>query len=142
MAGHTLLWVSLGLFSAFTGALIPILAKIGLNGFDARLVTTVWAVLTALFLLSITFIFDNVAIVKSFDTRTWIYIGLSALCGAFSWRAYFSALQWGPASKVVAIDRLSLVFVILMATFIGEPLTVRSIIGAITMITGAFLIVW
>ena len=136
----TLFWVVLSLVSAFTASLIPIFAKIGIEKNNALFIASVRAFIMAFFLVFIFVGFGKLSHIKSLDVKTWIFITLSAVAGACSWLAYYYALEWGPASKVVAIDRLSLVFVLFFATFIGEPLTVKTILGALLMIGGAVLI--
>ncbi|MFZ2357294.1 MAG: EamA family transporter, partial [Candidatus Omnitrophota bacterium] len=78
---------------------------------------------------------------KSFNSSDWLLIILAGIAGALSWIFYFSALKTGLATKVVVIDRLSLVFVIILAAiFLGEHFGLRVIIGALLMIAGAIVI--
>jgi bacterial/archaeal transporter family protein len=77
----------------------------------------------------------------SIDRKGWIFIGLAGLAGAGSWLAYFAALKIGQASAVSGLDRLSVVFVVVLAAlFLGESLTAWKVVGAALMVAGAVLI--
>ncbi|KKU82222.1 MAG: Permease, drug/metabolite transporter superfamily [Parcubacteria group bacterium GW2011_GWA1_47_8] len=138
------MWLFYAFFSAFTAALVAIFAKLGLKDIDSTLATTVRAVIMAVFLVSFALAlkkFDGFT-VASFTGREWVLIILSGIAGAFSWLFYFFALKSGTASQVVAIDKLSVVMVVILAVvFLGETLTWKTGIGAALMTVGAILMV-
>ena len=122
---------------------MAIFGKIGLKGIDSTLATTVRGIIMALFLVCVAFAmrkFDGFSL-HSFTGREWVFIILAGIAGALSWLFYFSALRAGPAGAVSAIDRLSIVFVVILAAiFLGEAFTWKIGIGALLMASGAILI--
>lgn len=137
------MWLVYAFLSAFTAALVAIFAKIGLKNIDSTLATTVRAAIMAIFLISVALAlrkFDGFSF-ASFSGKEWVLIILSGIAGALSWLFYFFALKTGTASQVVAIDKLSVVFVVaLAALFLGEALTPRVLVGALVMTLGAILL--
>jgi bacterial/archaeal transporter family protein len=133
-------WIFFGLLSALFAAFVAIFGKLGVAAIDSTLATTVRAgiMFAALFIVSLCI--GKFKLVHTIDSKAFSYIVLSALAGASSWLCYFIALKLGPASKVAALDRLSMVFVIFLAVFIGETLTVKSVIGAVLVTLGAVII--
>lgn len=133
-------WIIYGLLSAFFASLVAIFAKIGLPKTDPTLATTVRAVIMAVFLVSVSLVLNKLNLHNVGDRRTWLFIILSGLAGATSWVFYFWALKLGPATSVAVIDRLSVVFVaILAALLLNETFTVKSILGILLMVIGAIL---
>ena len=115
--------------SAITAALVAIFAKMGLKGIDPTLATTIRSLIMAGFLILTSLFLKKfqahqiVASFNSFSSKDWLLIILAGVSGALSWLFYFFALKYGLASKVVAIDRLSIVFVVVLAAlFLGEAL--------------------
>lgn len=137
------MWIVYALLSAFTAALVAIFAKLGLKNIDSTLATTVRAVIMALFLLSLAAAFrkfDGFSL-ASFSGKEWVLIILSGIAGALSWLFYFFALKTGTASQVVAIDKLSIVFVLILAAiFLGEAFTWRVAVGGLLMTLGAIFL--
>lgn len=128
-----------GLSAAFA-ALVAVFGKIGISKIDSTLATTVRAVVMAVFLVIVSFSLGKVKLLEAFDSKAVVFIVLSAIAGALSWLFYFLALKNGPASGVSAVDRLSVVFVLILAVlFLGEKLTWKSGIGAILLTIGAVL---
>jgi bacterial/archaeal transporter family protein len=138
---ENLIWILLGLASAFFAALVAILGKVGISHLDSTVATTIRALIMFLFLFLVTVSSNKLVLAKHLDSRSFIFIILSAICGAISWLAYFLALKLGPATKVTALDRLSMVFVVLMAVFINEPLRWQTVIGSIILTMGAVITV-
>ncbi len=137
------MWLLYAFLSALTASLVAIFGKLGLKGIDPTLATTIrsiimagFLVLTSLFLKKFNgFSFD------SFSSRDWTLIILSGIAGALSWLFYFFALRSADASKVVAVDRMSIVFVVLLAAiFLEETLGWKSVLGALLMVAGAIMI--
>lgn len=137
------MWLIYAFLSAIAAALVAILAKMGLKNIDSTLATTVRSIIMAgfLFLTALSLKKFQGFSLSSFNQKEWLLIVLAGIAGAVSWLFYFYALKEGMASKVVAIDRLSLVFVIVLAAvFLGEKLSWQTSIGAIIMAFGAILI--
>jgi transporter family protein len=137
------MWLVYAFLSSITAALVAIFGKLGLKGIDSTLATTIRALIMAAFLVIISLFlkkFEGFSM-NSFSSKDWLLIALSGIAGALSWLFYFFALKYGLATKVVVIDRLSLVFVIILAAiFLGEALGWKSVLGALLMIAGALLI--
>ncbi len=137
------MWIFYALLSAFTAALVAILSKLGLKSVDPTLATTIRGIIMAvfLFLTSLSIGKFNGFSFKFLSSRDWILIVLAGVAGALSWLFYFLAIKMGDVVKVVVIDRLSLVFVIILALlFLGEQMTWKSALGAGLMVLGAILI--
>jgi len=130
-------------FAAIAAALVAIFGKIGLGSIDSILATAIRAIIMAAITVAFAF---SLGKFRGFTLGTlsgwaWLWIALAGLAGAASWIFYFYALQTGPATPVVAIDRLSLVFVLFLAAiFLGEAWSIKSAIGAGFMVVGAILI--
>jgi len=135
-------WIIYGLLSAATAALVAIFGKVGMQSIDPLIATTLRAAIMTITLLSASGVFKKVQALPTISPFAWLFIALSAVAGALSWLCYFSALQAGPATQVVALDRLSIVFTALLSMlFLGEQLTLVSGIGLILMVTGSWLLV-
>lgn len=137
------MWLTYALLSALFAALVAIFAKLGLKDIDSTLATTVRAVIMALFLVAVSVLlgkFEGFSL-GSFSGREWSLIALAGVAGALSWLFYFFALKVGVASEVVAIDKLSIVLVVLLAVaFLGESWQWSAILGSVLMVSGAILI--
>ncbi len=138
-------YIILALFSALTASLVAIFGKLGLKNVDPTIATTIRSLIMAGFLVIVSLFlkkFENFSL-NLFTSKDWLLIILAGISGALSWLFYFWALKFGPASHVAVIDRLSLVFVILLSALIlGETLNLKVILGAILIIIGAILVVW
>lgn len=134
-------WVVLGLASAIFAALVAVLAKIGLEKVDATLATTLRAAVMLLLLVGACAVSGRFGLLGTVSDRAWLFIGLSGLAGAASWLCYFLAIQLGTASQVSALDRLSIVFVVLLAgLLLGESLAPTRLLGAGLIVVGALLV--
>lgn len=137
------MWLTYAIFSALTAALVAIFAKLGLKTVDSTLATTIRAIIMAAFLVGVSTFqkkFEGFSF-ASLSHVDWLLITLSGLAGAASWLFYFLALKFGKASQVAAVDRSSLVFVVIFAVlFLGESLTWKALIGVFLMLGGALLI--
>jgi len=138
-------YIILALLSALTASLVAIFGKLGLKNVDPTIATTIRSLIMAGFLVIVSLFlkkFENFSL-NLFTSKDWLLIILAGISGAFSWLFYFWALKFGPASHVAVIDRLSLVFVILLSALIlGETLNSKVILGTILIIIGAILVVW
>lgn len=135
------MYIVYALLSAVTAALVAIFGKIGLGKLDTTVATTLRAIVMAgLLILATTLLRKwNFAHI---DNKAILYIVLAGAAGASSWLFYFFALKTGPATSVAALDRLSVVFVlVLSALFLGESLTVKSMAGGALIVAGALLLI-
>lgn len=140
------MWVLLALGSAVFAALTSILAKIGIEGVDSTLATavrTVVVVVMAWLMVGVVNGAGTAAQLTSISTRSWVFLILSGFATGASWLCYYAALQLGEASKVVPIDKLSVVItLVLAALFLGEQLTARTAFGAALIAAGTLVLVW
>lgn len=137
------MWLLYALLSSLTAALVAILGKLGLKGVDSTLATTIRSIIMAGFLVIVSFIFKKFEgfSLNSLGSKDWTLIVFSGIAGALSWLFYFLALKYADAPKVVAIDRTSIVFVVLLAAlFLGDTLGWKSVTGAFLMVTGAIML--
>jgi transporter family protein len=133
-------WIILALLSAGFAALVAIFGKIGIKDLDTTLATTVRSVIMALFLVAISLALGKAKLLPTINGRPLVFIVLAGVAGALSWLCYFFALKYGPASGVAALDRLSVVFVLILALlFLGEQFTWRAATGAGLLTIGAIL---
>lgn len=122
-------------------ALVAIFGKIGMQNMDSTFATTIRAIVMAIFLIITSAFLGKLNFEQLALNKEFFWIVLSAIAGALSWVFMFAALKLGPASAVSAIDRLSIVFVVLLAAlFLGEALTIKSILGTILIVAGALLV--
>ncbi|MDP3071397.1 MAG: EamA family transporter [Opitutaceae bacterium] len=134
-------WLHWSLLSAVFAALTAILAKIGVAGVDSNLATAVRTTVVLVFAWAIVPLTTRYAAVAALSGRTLLFLALSGLATGLSWLCYFRALQLGDASKVAPIDKLSVVFVlILAAVFLGEALTLKTILGGSLIAAGAVVL--
>ena len=136
-------WILYALLAAVFAALVAIFGKIGIAGIDPTLATTVRAIIMATFLAIVTLLSGKWQTVSTISGKLLFFIALSGIAGALSWLFYFVALKYGPASGVAALDRLSVVFVVVFAAlFLAEALTLKVAIGAILITIGALFMVF
>jgi transporter family protein len=137
-------YIILALFSALTASLVAIFGKLGLKNVDPTIATTIRSLIMAVFLVIVSLFlkkFENFSL-NLFNSKDWLLIILTGISGALSWLFYFWALKFGPASHIAVIDRLSLVFVILLSALIlGEVFNLKVFVGMILIVLGAILIV-
>ncbi|MDP3883235.1 MAG: EamA family transporter [Candidatus Staskawiczbacteria bacterium] len=136
------LWIIYSLLSAAFAALVAIFGKIGLQNIDSTLATTVRSFVMALFLFFVSLSMGKFSQLYTIKNKVLYFIILSGVAGALSWLFYFFALKTGIASGVAAIDRLSVVFVVIFAIlFLGEQLNLYTTAGALLITIGAILMV-
>jgi transporter family protein len=134
-------WLAWSLLSAVFAALTAILAKIGVSGVDSNLATAVRTSVVVVFTWMLALATGTPGRFQLFTAKTWLFLALSGVATGLSWLCYFHALQVGEASRVAPIDKLSVVFVILLATvFLGERLTWGKGVGVILIAAGAITI--
>jgi bacterial/archaeal transporter family protein len=134
-------WLAWSLLSAVFAALTAILAKIGVAGVDANMATALRTSVVVVFTWLIALATRAPGRFQPFTTRTLLFLVLSGVATGLSWLCYFHALQVGEASRVAPIDKLSVVFVILLAVvFLGEKLTWGKGLGVLLIGAGALAI--
>ncbi len=135
-------WIPLALIGAGFAALVAIFGKIGLQGLDTTVATTVRAVIMALFLVIVSLTLGKFSFESIPTGRPLLFITLSAVAGALSWLAMFAALKIGPAPGVSAVDRTSVVFVLIFSLlFLGTQFSWKALLGAALITTGAVLMI-
>ena len=137
------LWLIFALLSAITAALVSIFGKIGLKGIDANTATAVRSIIMATFLAFVVLIQGKLNQIPSIisNRKTIVFIILSGIAGALSWLFYFMSLNFGKVSQVAPIDKLSVVFaVILSILFLGEKVSIISGLGVGLIAIGAILV--
>ena len=136
------MWIVFALLSAIFAALTSILAKIGIEGVDSNLATAIRTVVVVGMAWIMVFITHAQNGLSTIGKRSWIFLILSGLATGASWLCYYKALQMGEASKVVPIDKLSVVITLVLAfVFLHEQFTAKSIIGCILIGVGTLLMV-
>ena len=136
------MWLILALASSVFAALTSILAKIGINGVNSNLATAIRTCVVVLMSWGMVFITNAQTGLGDISRRSWLFLILSGLATGASWLCYYKALQLGEASKVVPIDKLSVVITMVMAAlFLHEKFTPRSIIGCVLIAAGTLLMV-
>jgi bacterial/archaeal transporter family protein len=134
-------WVVYALLAAVFAALVAIFGKVGISGIDTTAATAIRAVVMAVLLVTVALVLGKAGAVKDVSGRTLTFIVLSGVAGALSWLTYFLALRHGPVVGVAAIDRLSIVFVLLFAiAFLGDPFTWKGALGVILVVAGSILL--
>jgi transporter family protein len=133
-------WFALG--SAVFAALTSILAKVGIEGVGSNLATAIRTLVVVVMAWGMVFITNQQSGIKDISQKSWIFLILSGLATGASWLCYYKALQMGNASKVVPIDKLSVVITLVLAfIFLNEELTTKSVIGCIMIGAGTLLMV-
>lgn len=136
------MWLVLAILSAVFAALTSILAKVGISGVDSNLGTAICTCVVVLMSWGMVFLTHAQDGLRTISTRSWIFLILSGLATGASWLCYYRALQIGDVSKVVPVDKLSVVFTMILAfVFLHEKFTPKSILGAILITAGTLLMV-
>ena len=136
------MWFVLALGSSVFAALTSILAKIGIDGVSSNLATAIRTCVVLVMSWGMVFLTNAQADLFAISRRSWIFLILSGLATGASWLCYYKALQIGEASKVVPIDKLSVVITLVLAfIFLHEEFTVKSLIGCILIGAGTLVMV-
>ena len=132
----------LALGSAVFAALTSILAKVGIDGVNSNLATAVRTAVVLIMAWGMVFLTDAQGGLAAISRKSWLFLILSGLATGASWLCYYRALQIGEASKVVPVDKLSVVITLVLAfAFLHEKLTWKSIAGAVLITAGTLLMV-
>ena len=136
------MWFILALLSAIFAALTSILAKVGIEGVNSNLATAIRTVVVVIMAWGMVFITNAQNGIAEISKRSWLFLVLSGLATGASWLCYYKALQTGDASKVVPVDKLSVVITLVLAfVFLHEQFTTKSLIGCILIGIGTLVIV-
>ena len=136
------MWLILALGSSLFAALTSILAKIGIDGVNSNLATAIRTGVVLLMSWGMVFLTNTQTGLADITRRSWLFLILSGLATGASWLCYYKALQIGEASKVVSIDKLSVIItMVLAAVILHEQFTVKSIIGCLFITFGTLLMV-
>ncbi|MBE6753416.1 MAG: EamA family transporter [Ruminococcaceae bacterium] len=136
------MWLVLAILAAVFAALTSIFAKVGIEGVDSNLATALRTAVVLVMAWGMVFITGAQDGIAHIDRKSWIFLILSGLATGASWLCYYAALQKGEVSKVVPIDKLSVVITLVLAfVFLHEQFTVKSLIGCLLIAAGTLLMV-
>ncbi len=136
------MWFLFAILSAVFAALTSILAKVGINGVNSNLATAIRTVVVVFMAWGMVFITHAQTGIGEISRKSWVFLILSGLATGASWLFYYRALQMGDASKVVSIDKLSVVITLILAfIFLNEQLTLKSILGCLLIVAGSLVMV-
>lgn len=137
-----IMWLVFALLSAAFAALTSILAKVGINGVNSNLATALRTVVVLVMAWGMVFVTNAQGGITDISRKSWVFLILSGLATGASWLCYYYALQTGEASRVVPVDKLSVVITLVLAfVFLHEKFTVHSLIGCILIGAGTLLMV-
>ena len=136
------MWFVFALLSAVFAALTSILAKVGIDGVNSNLATAIRTVVVVIMSWGMVFLTNVQGGISEISRKSWVFLILSGLATGASWLCYYKALQLGDASKVVPIDKLSVVITLILAfVFLHEQFTVKSLIGCVLIGIGTLIMV-
>ena len=136
------MWFVFALLSAVFAALTSILAKIGIDGVSSNLATAIRTTVVLFMSWGMVFLTRTLGGITEISKKSWMFLILSGLATGASWLCYYKALQLGDASKVVPIDKLSVVITLILAfVFLHEEFTIKSLIGCILIGIGTLIMV-
>ncbi len=136
------MWIVFAILSAVFAALTSILAKVGIDGVNSNLATAIRTVVVVTMAWGMVFLTNAQKGLSEINRRNWLFLILSGLATGASWLCYYKALQMGEASKVVPIDKLSVVITLVFAfVFLHEEFTAQSLIGCIMISVGTLVMV-
>ena len=136
------MWIIFALLSAVFAALTSILAKIGIDGVNSNLATAIRTIVVVVMAWVMVFLTNAQNGIFDISRKSWIFLILSGLATGASWLCYYKALQMGDASKVVPIDKLSVVITLVLAViFLHEEFTAKSLIGCVMIAAGTIIMI-
>lgn len=144
------MWLIFAILSAVFAAVTAVLAKVGIAGVDSNLATAIRTVVVVIMAWIVVFVSHRVghpseslaAAISGISVRSWIFLILSGLATGASWLCYFYAIKIGDVSKVVPIDKCSLVLTIIFAViFLGESLTWKTVAGCVLLLAGSLVMI-
>lgn len=136
------MWLILALGSAVFAALTSILAKVGIDGVNSNLATAIRTMVVVVMAWGMVFLTNAQSGLTEISRKSWLFLILSGLATGASWLCYYRALQVGEATKVVPIDKLSVVITLVLAfVFLHEKFTVKSAVGCVLIAAGTLVMV-
>ena len=136
------MWLVLALLSSIFAALTSILAKVGIEGVNSNLATAIRTAVVLIMAWGMVFLTNSQGGILEINKKSWLFLILSGLSTGASWLCYYKALQIGDASKVVPVDKLSVVITLILAfIFLHETFTYKSLIGCALIAAGTVLMV-
>ncbi|EKY17609.1 EamA family transporter [Capnocytophaga sp. oral taxon 324] len=136
------MWLIYALLSAVFAALTSILAKIGIEGVNSNLATAIRTLVVVALAWVMVFLTQQDSGLAHISKKSWLFLILSGLATGFSWLCYYKALQMGVVSKVVAVDKISIVLTFILAVcFLHEAFTLKSLIGIVLIAIGTLVMV-
>jgi transporter family protein len=136
------MWFVFAILSAVFAALTSILAKVGIDGVNSNLATAIRTVVVVIMAWGMVFLTNTQSGLSAISKKSWIFLILSGLATGASWLCYYRALQLGDASKVVPIDKLSVVITLVLAfVFLHEEFTIKSFLGCVLIGAGTLIMV-
>ena len=135
------MWFVLALMSAIFAALTSILAKVGIEGVGSNLATAIRTMVVVVLAWVMVFLTGEQTSITNIDKKSWLILILSGLATGISWLCYYKAIKIGDVSKVVPIDKLSIIFTLILAfIFLHEKFTAKSVFGIIFVAIGTLLL--
>lgn len=136
------MWFIFALLSSVFAALTSILAKVGIDGVNSNLATAIRTAVVLVMAWGMVFLTNAQTGIAGIGKKAWLFLILSGLATGASWLCYYKALQIGSVSKVVPIDKLSVVITLILAfVFLHESVTLKSVIGCVLIGTGTLLMI-
>lgn len=136
------MWFIFALLSAIFAALTSILAKVGIDGVSSNLATAIRTVVVVIMAWGMVFLTNAQSGISEISRKSWLFLILSGLATGASWLCYYKALQIGDVSKVIPIDKLSVVITLIFAfMFLHEAFTIKSLVGCILIGLGTLIMV-
>ena len=137
------MWAIFAILSAVFAALTSILAKVGIEGVNSNLATAIRTLVVLVMAWGMVFLTGTQNGISNISNKSWIFLILSGLCTGLSWLCYYRALRLGDVSKVVPIDKMSVVITLVMAfLFLHEQFTPKSLIGCLLLCAGTLVMVF
>ena len=137
-----MMWLVYALLSAVFAALTSILAKVGIEGVNSNLATAIRTMVVVVMAWVMVFVTNTQSGIADISRKSWLFLILSGLASGLSWLCYYKALQMGTVSKVVPIDKLSVVITLVLAfVFLHEQFTAKSLIGCLLIGAGTLVMV-
>ncbi|MGN0144249.1 MAG: EamA family transporter [Clostridium sp.] len=136
------MWIVFALLSALFAALTSILAKIGIDNINSNLATAIRTIVVLIMAWGIVFFTGTHSEISNIQTKSWVFLILSGIATGLSWLFYYKALQLGEASKVVPIDKFSVVISMILAfVILKETITLKTLIGGLFITIGTFVLI-
>lgn len=136
------MWFLFALLSAVFAALTSILAKVGIDGVNSNLATAIRTMVVVVMAWGMVFLTHTQSGISEISKKSWLFLILSGLATGASWLCYYRALQIGEASKVVSVDKMSVIITLVLAfVFLHESFTMKSLIGCVLIGAGTLLMV-